>query len=84
MKVENANKALNEHRGKLGQAEQHLASAQHNKHVGENERHRHKEALTQAHVDNRPTPSHEVVGGTATTQPIASSNAYQAPAVGAH
>ncbi|CCF48038.1 hypothetical protein NDA11_002506 [Ustilago hordei] len=45
MKVDNTNRSLADHRGKTQNAEQHLASAQHNKATGEQERHRHKEAL---------------------------------------
>lgn len=65
IKVDNANKVIADHRGKLQGAEQSLASAQHNKAQGEQERHRHKEALA-AHSD---APVHANTG-VAQTQPV--------------
>ncbi|SOV08057.1 uncharacterized protein UDID_20238 [Ustilago sp. UG-2017a] len=68
MKVDNTNRSLADHRGKTQNAEQHLASAQHNKATGEQERHRHKEALA-ANTD-APVTGGPGNGAPVQTQPV--------------
>ncbi|SNX82113.1 uncharacterized protein MEPE_00819 [Melanopsichium pennsylvanicum] len=95
MEVDNANKAIQDHKNKLQGTEKHLASAQHSKAAGDQERHRHKEALA-AHHDAPTTTAHTT--NTATTQPVSqlqntsaphaaaqpAGTTHQAPTVGAH
>lgn len=92
MKVENAQRAVTEHKGKLQNKEQDLANAQHKKVAGDHERHRHTETLhaqqanaTSAHAASQTAPTTTAPATTtniAQEQPIGAS--YQAPAVGAH
>jgi len=80
MKIESAQKAIQEHKSRLQDKEQKLAQAQHKKAVGENERHRHKEALLSQSVSNTTnTPNTASNIAHNISQPD-----HQAPAVGAH